>query len=87
MVFPSFNKPEWTYNWDATDYLGLNVDLLNDLLNSVLYNLTLCILFIPNQLTAVEQPIEPISQLIGDGKPLVKGQPISLTQMFFQTPC
>ena len=67
-------------------YVGLNVSLLNDLfLNGVLCNLPLSVLFIPNQPTAMEQPIEAISQFIGDQQPLVEGQPISLTWMFLQT--
>ena len=64
------------------------MDLLDNLfLNGVLCNLPLCILFVPDQVATIEQPIEAISQLIGDGQPLVKGQPISLTWTFLQTPC
>ena len=39
---------EWINIWDATDYVGLNVGLLNDLLNSILCDLSLSILFIPD---------------------------------------
>ena len=54
--------------------IGLNVDLLNDLfLNGVLCYFSLCILLVPNQPTTVQQPIETISQFVGDRQPLVKG--------------
>ena len=54
-------------------YLGLNVGLLYDLfLNSILCNLSFHILLIPDQLTVVKQPIELISQLVGDRQPLVE---------------
>ena len=39
----------------------------NLLLNSVFHDLSLSILLIPQQLTTMCQPIEPISYLIGDG--------------------
>ena len=53
---------------------GLNVDQLNDLfLNGILSNLPLRILFVLNQPTVMEQPIEMISQFIGDRQPLVEG--------------
>ena len=67
--------------------MGLNVDPLDDLfLNGVLCYLPLRIFLIPNQPTAVQQSIEPISQLIGDRQPLVEGQPVPLTWMFLQSP-
>ena len=79
---------DFIFYWDATDWLGINVDLLNDLfLDGVPCDLPLCILFIPDQLTTVEQPIEMISQVIGNWQPLVKGQLVPFTQMFLQTPC
>ena len=60
--------------------IGLNVDLLYDLLlNGVLCYFPLRILFILNQPTAVQQSIEAISQFIGDRQPLVEGQPVSFT--------
>ena len=63
-----FNEYEQTYIGIVTNYLGLNAGLLNDLLlNGILCNLPLSILLIPNQPTAMQQPIEPISQLIGNG--------------------
>ena len=55
------------------------MDLLYDLLLNG-------ILFIPNQLTTMEQPVKMISQLIGDGRPLVEAQPVSFTRTFLQTP-
>ena len=66
---PLFDKLEQTsFYWDATNGIGLNVGPLKDLLlNGVLCNLPLCILFVPDKLTVVKQPIETISQFIGDG--------------------
>ena len=62
------------------------MDLLNDLLlNSILGYLPLCVLFIPNQLTTVQQSIKAISQFIGDRQPLVKGQPVPFTWTLSQT--
>ena len=64
------------------------MDLLNDLLlNGVLCYLPLRILFVLNQLTAMEQPVELIPQFIGDQQPLVEGQPIPFTWAFLQTLC
>ena len=61
--------------------------LLNDLLlNGVLCDFPLGILFIPDQLTTVKQPIEMVSQLIGDRQSLVEQQLVPLTQTFLQTP-
>ena len=63
------------------------MDRLNDLfLNGVLCDLPLRILFVPYQSAVMEQPIEVISQLIGDRQPMVEGQSISLTWTFLQTP-
>ena len=59
------------------------MDPLDDLfLDGVLCHLPLCVLFVSNQPTAVQQSIEAIPQLIGDGQPLVEGQPIPFTWMF-----
>ena len=64
------------------------MDPLNDLLlNGILCNFPLCILFVLDQLAMIEQPIEAISQFIGDRQPLVEGQLIPLTWTFLQTPC
>ena len=54
--------------------IGLNVGLLNDLfLNGVLCDFPLRVILIPDQLTAMEQPIETIPQFVGDLQPLVEG--------------
>ena len=50
-----FNELEWICIGIATNYLGLNVGLLNDLLlNSILCNLPLHILLVPWQLTMMQ---------------------------------
>ena len=63
--------------------VGLNMDLSNDLLlNGVLCYFSFRVLFILNQLTAVQQSIEAISQFIGDRQPLIEGQPVPFTWTF-----
>ena len=57
----------------AANYIGLNMGLLNDLLlNGILCDLPLSILLVSWQLTVMQQPIELISHLIGNGQPLVE---------------
>ena len=64
---------------------GLNMGQLDDLLlNSILHDLPLSILFVPQQPTVVHQPIKAISHLVGNRQPLGKWQPIPFTQTFLQ---
>ena len=63
------------------------MDPLDDLLlNDVLCYFPFRILFVLNQLTMVQQPIEAISQLIRDRQPLVEGQPVPFTWTLLQSP-
>ena len=62
LMMSPFHELEWTDIGIATNYLGLNVGLLNDLfLNGILCDLPFCILLVPDQPTVVKQPIELIS--------------------------